>query len=90
MKYSAVPPYEVIETGVLSTTELEKIKNFTRFWELIVNRAPFPTLIPILLPAGKPVFDKFKELSDKLLEHFGRNWGIDREVLKSFLSQALP
>jgi len=75
MKYSAAPPYEVIETGALSTAELDKIKNFARFWELIVNRAPFPALIPALLPMGKPVFDRFMELSDKLLEHFGKNMG---------------
>jgi radical SAM superfamily enzyme YgiQ (UPF0313 family) len=85
MKYSDAPPYEVIETGALSATELDKIKNFARFWEIIVNRAPFPSLIPVLLPIGKPVFDRFMDLSDNLLEHFGRNWGIDREELKSFL-----
>jgi len=89
MKYSDSPPYEVIETGVLSATELEKIKNFARFWELIVNRAPFPDLITILLPAGNPVFDRFMDLSDKLIEHFGRNWGIDRSELQSYLCQTL-
>jgi radical SAM superfamily enzyme YgiQ (UPF0313 family) len=86
MKYSAAPPYEVIETGALSAAELDKIKNFARFWELIVNRASFSALISALLPAGKPVFDRFMDLSDKLLEHFGRNWGIDRSELQSFLS----
>ena len=89
MKYSVAPPYEVIETGVLSAAELDKMKNFARFWELIVNRAPFSALIPVLLPAGKPVFDRFMDLSDKLLEHFDRNWGIDRGELKYFLCQAL-
>ena len=89
MKYYAAPPYEVIETGALSAAELDKIKNFARFWELIVNRAPFPDLTAILLPAGNPVFDRFMDLSDKLLEHFGRNWGIDREDLKSYLCKAL-
>jgi radical SAM superfamily enzyme YgiQ (UPF0313 family) len=88
MKYSATPPYEVIETGALSAAELDRIKNFARFWELIVNRAPFPALIPVLLPMGMPVFDRFMDISDKLLEHFGRNWGIDRSELQSFLSQA--
>jgi len=86
MKYSAAPPYEVIETGSLSIAELDRIKNFARFWELIINRAPFPALTPVLLPAGKPAFDRFMLLSDKLLEHFGRNWGIDRSELQSFLS----
>jgi len=87
MKYSSVPPYEVIETGALSAAGLDRIKNFARFWELIVNRNSFSALIPVLLPAGKPVFDRFMDLSDKLLEHFGRNWGIDRNELKNYLSQ---
>jgi radical SAM superfamily enzyme YgiQ (UPF0313 family) len=87
MKYSDVPPYEVIETGALSADELDKIKNFARFWELIVNRAPFPAIIPVLLPAGNPVFERFMDLSGKLLEHFGKNWGIDRGELKKYLWQ---
>jgi len=90
MKYSDAPPYEVIETSALSAAELGKIKNFARFWELIVNRAPFPDLIAKLLPARNPVFDRFMDLSGKLLEHFDRNWGIDREELKSYLCQAFP
>jgi len=89
MKYSDTPPYEVIETGAFSAAELSKIKNFARFWELIVNRNHFPDLTAILLPAGKPVFDRFMDLSDKLLERFGRNWGIDRAELKSYLCMAL-
>jgi len=89
MKYSAIPPYEVIETGALSSAELGKIKNFARFWELIVNRTPFPDLTANLLPTGNPVFDRFMDLSDKLMEHFGRNWGIDRSELQSYLCQVL-
>ena len=85
MRYSAEPPYEVIETNALSAAELERIKNFARFWELIVNRNPVPGLIPRILPPGEAVFDKFMDISDKLLEKFGRNWGIDRSELKRSL-----
>ena len=83
MRYAALPPYEVIETGALHSGELDKIKNFARFWELIVNRNPFPDVSGRILPRGKPVFDGFLELSGKLYAIFGRNWGIDRKELRT-------
>jgi radical SAM superfamily enzyme YgiQ (UPF0313 family) len=89
MRYSTEPPYEVIETGSLPAAELERIKNFARFWELIVNRNPFPDLILKLFPPGKPVFNQFMELSEKLLEHFGRNWGIEQKEIRSCLASML-
>ncbi|MCL2380425.1 MAG: DUF4080 domain-containing protein [Treponema sp.] len=81
MRYAPQPPYEVMETASLSAAELGRIKNFARFWEIIVNRNPFPDMLPRLLPPGQPVFDNFMLLSDRLLENFGRNWGIDRKEL---------
>jgi radical SAM superfamily enzyme YgiQ (UPF0313 family) len=89
MRYSAEAPYEVIETGALSAAGLERIKNFARFWELLVNRKPFPDLIQRFLPPGEKVFDKFMDISDRLLEKFGRNWGIDRNELKLYLESLL-
>ena len=85
MKYSAEPPYEVMETAALPAADCEKIKNFARFWELAVNRNHFPELAGRLLPPGAPVFEKFMDLSGRLLKHFGRNWGIDRMDLKLYL-----
>jgi len=89
MRYSAEPPYEVIETKALSINELERIKNFARFWELIVNRKAFQDLIPRLLSPGEKVFDKFLNLSDQLLRKFGRNWGIAQNELRLYLEELL-
>jgi len=87
MRYSPEPPYEVIETGAMSAAELGRLKNFARFWEIIVNRNPFPDLLPRILPPGEPAFEKFLLLSDRLFEHFGRNWGLDRQELRDYLKQ---
>jgi radical SAM superfamily enzyme YgiQ (UPF0313 family) len=73
MCYSSEPPYEVRETSAMSAEELSRIKNFARFWEMIVNRG--------LAPQISVDFNKFMALSDALLAHFGRNWGIDRDEL---------
>ena len=74
MKFNPLPPYEIIETSAISASGLDRIKNFARFWELVVNRG--------LLDTGpSPVFDRFMALSDSLLARFGRNWGIDKNEL---------
>jgi hypothetical protein len=87
MRYSPDPPYEVLGTAALPARELDRLKNFARFWELIVNRGAFRDLGPRLFPQGRRVFRSFLELSDRLLERFGRNWGIDRRDLHAELEK---
>ncbi len=85
MRYAEVPPYEAVSTSTMTEPELDRIKNFARFWELIVNRGHFPDLVPDLLPSGGSAFARFMALSDGLLARFGRNWGIDRAELRAAL-----
>jgi hypothetical protein len=85
MRYSPEPPYEVIGTAALPAADLNRVKNFARFWELVVNRGAFADIVPRLFPSGEPVFDRFMNLSGRLLARFGRNWGIDRRELREAL-----
>jgi radical SAM superfamily enzyme YgiQ (UPF0313 family) len=83
MVFNPLPPYELIETAAISKSGMDRIKNFARFWELVVNRG--------LLDCGpSPVFNRFMALSDSLLARFGRNWGIAKdELLKQLTSHCL-
>ena len=89
MRYSTEPPYEVIETSALSASGLDRIKNFARFWELIVNRNPFPDLTPLIVPPGEKAFNRFMGISDTLLAKFGKNWGIAKSELRLVLESIL-
>jgi hypothetical protein len=89
MVYAPTPPYEVQETAALPAGDLDRIKNFARFWELVVNRGSFPDLTPALFPAGKPVFRRFMDMSGRLRSRFGRNWGIDRADLRKALEEEI-
>ena len=82
MRYNSRPPYEVLETSVMSEDDLNRIKNFSRFWELIVNRG----LLPEKVNNEWLSFDNFLNLSDKLFSCFGRNWGIDKAELLEAVS----
>jgi hypothetical protein len=87
MVYSKLPPYEVMETAALSRADLDRIKNFARFWELVVNRGGFPGLASRFFPPGRPVFRSFMDLADRLFLVFKRNWGIDRNDLRRALEE---
>jgi hypothetical protein len=87
MRFNPKPPYEVLETAALSAPDLDRLKNFARFWELIVNRGAFNALVNRVFPPENPVFAPFMELSDRLLARFGRNWGLDRRDLQTALSE---
>jgi radical SAM superfamily enzyme YgiQ (UPF0313 family) len=81
MRYNRLPPYEVEETSVISAAEIARIRNFARFWEIIVNRG----LMDTKKWENRAVFDKFMRLSDMLLKHFGRNWGLEKKELSDIL-----
>jgi radical SAM superfamily enzyme YgiQ (UPF0313 family) len=85
MSYAVDAPYEVIETAAIPRHEMDRLKNFARFWEILVNRHHFHDQISRHVLPGKPVFWQFMELSDRLLDCFGRNWGIDRDELRKAL-----
>jgi len=81
MRFNPLPPYEIEESAAISSGDLHRIRNFARFWELVVNRGL------VNFAPREPVFDKFMALSDTLLAHFGRNWGIDRDELREILKR---
>jgi len=82
MHYNSLPPYEIEETSSISAKELFRIKNFARFWEIIINRGL------IKVSCKGPVFKKFMAFSDELLAYFGRNWGINKSDLTKKISNA--
>jgi radical SAM superfamily enzyme YgiQ (UPF0313 family) len=88
MRYNPVPPYEVIETAAISSGDLDRIKNFARFWQLIIDRELLsPSFFLDIGPAS--VFKNFLALSDSLFAHFGRNWGIDKKELVEKLNDIM-
>jgi len=82
MRYNSSPPYEIEETSTMSGSDLARLRNFSRFWEIIVNRG---LVFSSDFSKNGTIFCNFLELSDTLFAYFGRNWGIDRGELLAFL-----
>lgn len=89
MDYAAAPPYEVRSTGALSAADAARLRRFARFWELVVNRGKFGSETAAFLAEGRPVFGRFLELSDALGARLGRDWGLDREMLRTALLEEI-
>lgn len=49
MIYAPNPPYEILCTRSVPFDQMQQMKRFARFWDLIANRSQFPRTLPLLL-----------------------------------------
>ena len=84
MRYSPRPPYEVLQTGAIAFEQLQALKRFARFWELVANSGNYGRTLPLLLQ-GPSAFRGFMELSEALFARFGRTHAIGSRALTEAL-----
>jgi radical SAM superfamily enzyme YgiQ (UPF0313 family) len=85
MVYSANPPYEILQTKLIDFATMQRMRRFTRYWDLLGNSGNFRDTLPMLWAGGASAFGRFMELSDRLYERMGRNHGIALQDLAEFL-----
>jgi radical SAM superfamily enzyme YgiQ (UPF0313 family) len=99
MVYSPHAPYEILQTRLIDFATLQRLRRFSRYWDLLSNSGNFRESLPMLWTAGDPKpaaeaaspratgspFDAFMELSDRLYQSMGRNHGIALQDLAEFL-----
>lgn len=85
MIYSPHPPYEVLQTKLLDFPTMQRMRRFSRYWDLLGNSGNFRDTLPLLWTDGASPFTRFLNLSDRLYAHMGRNHGIALQDLAEFL-----
>jgi len=85
MVYSQDPPFEVLKTGALSFTELQEIKRFARYWDLVVNNGQFPQTSRLIWNDRESVFEAFYEFSEWLFRQSERTSHISLLKLAEYL-----
>jgi hypothetical protein len=85
MVYNDAPPFEVLKTSALSFAELQDLKRFARFWDLIVNNGQFPTASKLIWAQQPSVFAAFAEFSAWLFSAAGRSNKISLLKLAEYL-----
>jgi hypothetical protein len=89
MVYSPSPPYEVLKTAHLDFPTVQRLRRFSRYWDLVANSGNFALTTPMLWPGGASPFHSFLRLSDWLFERAGRNHSIALQNLAALLFQYL-
>jgi radical SAM superfamily enzyme YgiQ (UPF0313 family) len=85
MVYSPHPPYEVLQTKQMPFATLQKMRRFSRYWDLFANSGNFRLTTPLLWAAGDSPFRTFFSFCDWLYERLGRNHAIALPTLAESL-----
>jgi hypothetical protein len=84
MVWSDEPPYEVLQTGAISFQELQAMKRFARYWDLVGNQGNWNVTLPLLL-AGPSAFASFLAFADWLFAESRATAGIALHRLAELL-----
>ncbi len=89
MVYNTSPPYDVLQTATLSFIELQRIRRFARFWDIIVNNGRFPETSKLLWQNQLSVFAAFMEWSEWLCAQTHATFGFTPVRLAQLLEEFL-
>jgi radical SAM superfamily enzyme YgiQ (UPF0313 family) len=88
MVYSPHPPYEILQTRLIDFATMQRLRRFSRYWDLVVNSGNFLETSPLLWREGS-AFSHFTQFADWLFEKVGKNHGIALQHLAELMLQYL-
>ncbi|HIC44132.1 MAG TPA: DUF4080 domain-containing protein [Sulfurimonas sp.] len=88
MRYSDIPPYDILSNDLLSFKDIQKMKRFARFWDLTYNSGNFKNSFPLLYSKGT-VYDNFFAFSLWMYEQTDATWKISLDRLSKLFFQYL-
>jgi len=83
LRFAPHPPYEVLQTSTMSFADIQRLRRFGRFVELLHNRGSFPTTTERLWTGS--AFEGFSAAADGLFRRLGRSHGISLDKLAEAL-----
>ena len=92
MVYSPHAPYEVLQTAQMDFATMQRMRRFSRYWDLFANSGNFRLTTPMIWSsdlANASPFHRFLHLSDWLYAKVGRNHAIALTSLAQMLFEYL-
>ena len=84
MVYNPNAPYEILQNRLIDFGTMQRLRRFSRYWDLIGNSGNFITTTPLIWAGASP-FESFMRLSDWLFAKAGRTDAIALPRLGEFL-----
>jgi radical SAM superfamily enzyme YgiQ (UPF0313 family) len=88
MVYSPHPPYEILQTKLIDFTAMQKMRRFSRYWDLIANSGNFVQTTPLVWGDESP-FEWFFRLSEWLFIRAGKSHAISLHRLMELMLEFL-
>lgn len=85
MKYSPVPPYEILENRDIPFTEMQRMRRFARYWDMVANSGNFSGTLALLWKESGSPFESFLAFADHLHAKLRRTHQIALPVLAQAL-----
>jgi len=88
MVYSDIPPYDILQNNQLSFNDIQIMKRFARFWDLIYNSGNFKNTLPMLW-GDESVYENFYDFSSWIYTQTNSTWKISLDRLSELLFRYL-
>lgn len=88
MVYNTTAPYDILQNSTIPFEEMQRLKRFSRYFDLVSNNGNFKTTAPLIGHTGSP-FSQFLKFSDWLFAQCHRTSGIALDRLAEYLFEYL-
>ena len=85
LKFDPYPPYEVLQTPALAFSEIQHLKRFARYFDMVYNSGNFPESVALLWELSPSPFKVFNELTSHIWTVAQRTHGIALSKLSEHL-----
>jgi len=89
MIYNPHPPYEILQNKLIDFADMQKLRRFARYWDLVGNSGNFVEATPLIWWESLSPFAAFMRWSEWLHRRVGRSDGIALTRLMELLFEYL-
>lgn len=72
MVYTAPPPYEILQNKLIPFADMQRLRRFAKYWDLVGNSGNFVETCPLLWSGHASPFQNFLRFSDWLFARLRR------------------